>query len=104
MTDPFKNQRYDMSTSHSLPHTSSPQQHYTKVASSLNPQASSSLQSFDQGSFIPKSLSNDNKQTFIQAHIESNRELINQLKNNIELLFRGTKYLELIYHKKFFFV
>lgn len=29
---------------------------------------------------------------FIQAHIDANKELINQLKSNIELLFKASKY------------
>ena len=38
-----------------------------------------------------------NEQTnFIQAHIETNKDLIFQLKSNIELLFKATKYIYLI--------
>lgn len=77
MTDPFKNLHYDYDKSVSLPHTLN---EYNKL-NSVSPSKS----------FNPDPrLASQDKQAFIQAHIEANQELIKQLKNNIELLFKAT--------------
>lgn len=77
MTDPFKKPQYDFEKSMSLPHALN---EHNRLTNSVPPSKS----------FDPKISSQDNKQAFIQAHIEANRELIKQLKNNIELLFKAT--------------
>lgn len=80
MTDPFKKQRYDFEKSYSLPHTLN---EYNNLAE----KKSTSMRTFPENT----NQENENKQAFVQNHIENNRELIVQLKNNIELLFRGSR-------------
>ncbi len=80
MTDPFKTNKYDFEKSYSLPHTLN---EYENIRSS----PSHSLRN-DPDSFV--SNPTNNRQAFVQNHIENNRDLIAQLKNNIELLFRVT--------------
>ena len=88
MTDPFKNQRYEFDKSVSLPHTLSEYSNLSRSFSTTsNGIASSEYNARRGGNEEPDT---SNKQAFIQAHIDSNRELIQQLKNNIELLFKGT--------------
>lgn len=76
MTDPFRNppNRYDFEKSYSLPHTLNEYQNISKSKSNYSIKSEESV---------------DNKQEFVQTHIDSNRELIVQLRNNIQLLFKG---------------
>lgn len=87
MTDPFKNQRYEFDKSTSLPHSLSDYnrgsiQSVSSLSSSYNFNNSPKQSDVKSGE--------NNRQTFVQAHIEDNQELIKQLKNNIELLFKAT--------------
>jgi hypothetical protein len=87
MTDPFKNQRY---SSHS------------SMFNNNNEASSVFSQQFRQASIVQDPLKmnkveNDENEkslkqqdAFMLAHIQSNKELIKQLKSNIELLFKGT--------------
>lgn len=79
MTDPFRNLRYDLDKSQSLPHTMSD---YGKSTYSLS----------NSRSTLSEDINSDKgKKSFIQAHVDANRELITQLRNNIELIFKGSK-------------
>jgi hypothetical protein len=87
MTDPFKSPfKNDFEKSMSLPHTLS---EYNKLPS---PYSSSLSATSPTKSFSQSRTTNQDKQAFMQAHIDANRELIKQLKNNIELLFTATRY------------
>ena len=86
MTDPFKNQRYSSNSS----------------ILNNNNEVNVFSQQFRQASSINESIKNNKveldeneknlkqQDAFMLAHIQSNKELIKQLKSNIELLFKGT--------------
>jgi hypothetical protein len=82
MTDPFKNQRYSSNSS---------------MLNNNNDETSSNFsQQFRQASLNNKVEIDENERSlkqqdaFMLAHVQSNKELIKQLKSNIELLFKGT--------------
>ena len=80
MTDPFKNNKYDYEKSFSLPHSLSDYENVRSAKSNYSLRTEDSLLSDSAA----------NRQAFVQTHIENNRDLIAQLKNNIELLFKAT--------------
>jgi len=118
MTDPFKKQRYSSpsmsksSPSHVANTLSTIEENtfnkYTSSAFSMLPNEDSG--NATRSSFYERNLSHEKKPhqqqqqmplnqqeneqaAFVRAHLESNKELIAQLKSNIELLFKASKYV-----------
>ena len=118
MTDPFKKQRYSSpsmsksSPSHVANTLSTIEENtfnkYTSSAFTMLP--NEDLDNATRSSFYERNLNHENKPhqqqqqmplnqqeneqaAFVRAHLESNKELIAQLKSNIELLFKASKYV-----------
>ena len=121
MTDPFKKQRYSSpNMNKSLPSSHMANTLSTIEENTFNKYTTNTLNSLNiadvetKSSFYDRNLNGENElykygddkrqqvsfnqpvsdqALFVQAHLESNKELIAQLKSNIELLFKASKYV-----------
>jgi hypothetical protein len=116
MTDPFKKQRYSSPNMHRSSSSHMANTLSTIEENTFNKYTTNTFNSLNiadvetKSSFYDRNLNGDDKRQqvslnqpasdqalFVQAHLESNKELIAQLKSNIELLFKASKYVFFCY-------